>query len=79
MKRLARHGLRLVPALLSLALLAWTLRTADLERSLALVRSLGPWLPLLLLPNFVAVLAETLGWWLTFDRFGRRPRFRSLV
>jgi len=30
MKRLLRHGLRLVPALLSLALLAWTLRTADL-------------------------------------------------
>ena len=79
MKRLLRHGLRLVPALVSLALLAWTLRTADLERSLALVRSLGPWLPLLVLPNLAAVLAETFGWWLTFDRFGTRPRFRSLV
>jgi uncharacterized protein (TIRG00374 family) len=79
MKRLARHGLRLLPALASLALLAWTLRSADIERAFRLVRSLGPWLPLLLLPNLLAVVTETFGWWLTFDRFGARPRFRSLV
>ncbi len=79
MKRLARHGLRLLPALASLALLAWTLRSADIERAFRLVRSLGPGLPLLLLPNLLAVVTETFGWWLTFDRFGARPRFRSLV
>jgi uncharacterized protein (TIRG00374 family) len=79
MKRLTRHGLRLLPALASLALLAWTLRSADLERALRIVHSLGPWLPLLLLPNLLAVLAEAFGWWLSFDRFGPRPRFRSLV
>ena len=37
------------------------------------------WLPLLLLPNFVAVLCEALGWWLCHDRLGQRPRFRGLV
>jgi hypothetical protein len=79
MKRLMRYALRLLPLLVSLALLAWTLRSADLERALGLVRSLGPWLPLLLLPNLVALITEAFGWWLAFDRFGPRPRFRSLV
>jgi uncharacterized protein (TIRG00374 family) len=79
MRRLTRHGLRLLPALLALGLFAWTLRSADLERAFGLVRSLGPWLPLLLLPNLAAVLTESFGWWLAFDRFGARPRYRSLV
>jgi uncharacterized protein (TIRG00374 family) len=79
MKRALRHLSQLVPALLALALLAWVLRSADLGRAIALVRSRGPWLPLLLVPNLFAVLAEAVGWWLCLDRLGKRPRFRGLV
>lgn len=68
-----------MPLLLSLGLLAWVLRSADLERSLALLRSRGSWLPLLLLPNALAVLTEALGWWLAFAALGARPRYLSLV
>jgi len=79
MKRLLRHLSQLLPALLSLGLLAWVLRSADVGRALGIVRSLGFWLPFLLLPNFAAFLAETGGWWLSFARLGRRPRFRRLL
>jgi len=79
MKRLLRHLSQLLPALLSLGLLAWVLRSADVGRALGIVRSLGFWLPLLLLPNFAALLAETAGWWLSFARLGTRPRFRRLL
>jgi uncharacterized protein (TIRG00374 family) len=79
MKRLLHHASQLVPALVSLGLLAWVLRSADLSRALALVRSLGLWLPLLLVPNLLAIVTEAGGWWLSFDRLGARPRFRSLV
>jgi uncharacterized protein (TIRG00374 family) len=79
MKRLLRHLAQLLPALLSLGLLAWVLRSADVGRALGLVRSLGWRLPLLLLPNFAAMLAETAGWWASFVRLGSRPRFRGLL
>lgn len=79
MKRLLRHATQLLPALLSLGLLGWVLRSADLSRALELVRGLGPWLPLLLLPNLAAVLLETCGWWLSFERLGGRPAFRGLL
>ncbi len=79
MKRLLRHLSQLLPALLSLGLLAWVLRSADVGRALGLVQSLGFWLPFLLLPNLVAFLADTGGWWLSFARLGRRPRFRRLL
>ncbi len=79
MKRLLRHLTQLLPALLSLGLLAWVLRSADIGRALGLVRSLGWRLPLLLLPNLAAVLAETTGWWVSFVRLGRRPRFRGVL
>ena len=79
MKRVLRHASQLIPATLSLGLLFWVLRSADLGKALELVRSRGPWLPLLLLPNLVAVLCEALGWWLCHDRLGERPRFRGLV
>jgi uncharacterized protein (TIRG00374 family) len=79
MKRALRHASQLIPAALSLALLAWVLRSADLGRAFELVRSRGPWLPLLVLPNLFAVLAEAAGWWLCFDRLGPRPGFRGLV
>jgi hypothetical protein len=79
MKRLLRHVSQLLPALLALVLLVFTLRSADLGRALDLVRSLGWRIPLLLLPNFVATLAETLGWWVAFGRLGGRPRFRPLL
>jgi len=79
MKRALRHISQFAPALLSLALLAWVLRSADLGRALDLVRSQGAWLPLLVLPNLLAVLCEAAGLWLCFDRIGPRPRFRGLV
>jgi uncharacterized protein (TIRG00374 family) len=78
MKRALHHLARLLPALLSLALLAWILRSADLGRALGLVNSLGWRLPLLLLPYLVAILLETSGWWLSFSRLGGRPRFHRL-
>jgi uncharacterized protein (TIRG00374 family) len=79
MKRLARHLAQILPAVVSLGLLVWVLRSADVGRALGLVRSLGWRLPLLLLPNLGAVLAETTGWWISFSRLGGRPRFRCLL
>jgi hypothetical protein len=79
MKRALHHIAQLLPALLSLALLAWVLRSADIGRALGLVHSLGWRLPLLLLPNLFAILAETSGWWASFTRFGRRPLFHRLL
>jgi hypothetical protein len=79
MKRLFRHLARLLPVILSLGLLAWVLRSADLGRALGLVRSLGWRLPFLLLPNLVATGVETAAWWLPFARFGRRPPFLRLL
>jgi uncharacterized protein (TIRG00374 family) len=79
MKRALHHLARLLPALLSLLLLGWVLRTADLGRALGLVHSLGWRLPLLLLPNLVAILLETSGWWVSFTRLGGRPRFHRLL
>src|SRR5512136_2932524 len=79
MRRLRHHLAQLLPALLSLGLLAWVLRSADLGRALGLVNALGWRLPLLLLPNLVASAVETAAWWLPFERFGRRPRFARLL
>ncbi len=79
MRRLLRHVSRLVPALVSLGLLAYVVRSADLGRALGLVNSLGWRLPLLLLPNLLAVLSEALGWWISFGRLDGRPRFRGLL
>jgi uncharacterized protein (TIRG00374 family) len=79
MKRLFRHLAQLLPAVLSLGLLVWVLRSADVGRALGLVQSLGWRLPLLLLPNLGAVLAETAGWWISFARLGGRPLFRRLL
>jgi uncharacterized protein (TIRG00374 family) len=79
MKQSLRHLSQVVPALVSLGLLAYVLRSADLGRALGLVNSLGWRLPLLLLPNLVAVLSETTGWWISFSRFGALPPFRRLL
>ena len=78
MTRLRRLLAQVLPLLVSLGLLAWVLRSADLGRALALVHSLGWRLPLLLLPNLVASLVETTAWWLSFERFGARPRLLRL-
>ena len=79
MKRLLRHASQLLPALLALALLGFTLRSADMGRAFALVSSLGWKIPLLVLPTLVATLSETLGWWLAFPRLDFQPRFRPLL
>ena len=78
MTRLRRLLAQVLPLLLSLGLLAWVLRSADLGRALELVHALGWRLPLLLLPNLVASLVETTAWWLSFERFGTRPLFLRL-
>jgi hypothetical protein len=69
---------RILPLLLSLGILAWVLRSADLGRALELVHALGWRLPLLLLPNLVASMVETTAWWLSFERFGTRPAILRL-
>ena len=79
MKRLLHYAAQLLPALVALGLLAWVLRSADMGRALELARARGLALPLLLVPNLLAVLTEAWGWWLAFDRLGPRPRFRGLV
>ncbi len=79
MKRLPHYAMQLLPAVFALGLLAWVLRSADLSRALELAGARGLALPLLLVPNLLAVLAEAWGWWLAFDRLGARPRFRGLV
>lgn len=79
MKRVLRHLSQLVPALLSLGLLAYALRFADLRSALEIVRGLGWRLPLLLLPNLLATLLEAGGWWLSFSRLGGRPTPGSVV
>jgi uncharacterized protein (TIRG00374 family) len=79
MTRPLRFVTQLVPAVLSLALLAFVLRTADLRRAFGLVNAFGWLLPLLLLPNVLAVLTELTGWWLSLARLGRRPRFLPLL
>ena len=79
MKRLLRHAWQILPGLLALGLAAFVLRSADLERVLGLVRSLGWRLPLLLLPNLVVTLLEAVGWWRSFGLLARRPPFASLV
>lgn len=79
MKRLARHSSWLLSAAVSLALLAFVLRGADLGRAAAVVRGLGPWLPLLLLPNLISLLSDTSGWWLSLARIGYPLRFRCLL
>jgi glycosyltransferase 2 family protein len=61
------------------ALFAWVLRGADLSRALALLRELGPLLPLALIPNLLLSLMETGGWALAVHGVGARARFRSLL
>jgi uncharacterized membrane protein YbhN (UPF0104 family) len=60
-------------------LAVFVLRSADLGRVLELVRSLGWWLPLLLLPNFAVTLIEAVAWWRSFGLLGARPPFARLV
>jgi len=79
MKRLLRHLSQVLPGLLALSLAVFVLRAADLERVLALVHSLGAWLPLLLLPNLAVTLVEAVAWWRSFGRLAARPPFASLV
>jgi hypothetical protein len=79
MKRLSRHAVRLLPALLALGLVLYVLRSADAGRALGLVWALGWRLPLLLIPNLMAVTLEAAGWWLSFSRLSGRPGFASLV
>ena len=66
-KRFLRHASQILPGLLALGLLAFTLRSADLGRALELVKALGWKIPLLLLPTLVATLSETFGWWVAFQ------------
>ncbi|HSD29810.1 MAG TPA: lysylphosphatidylglycerol synthase domain-containing protein [Vicinamibacteria bacterium] len=79
MNRLLRHVTQILPGLLALAFAVFVLRSADLDRVLDLVRSLGWRLPLLLVPNLAVTLVEAVAWWGSFALLGPRPRFASLV
>ncbi len=79
MRRLLRCAAQILPALLAVALLGFVLRKADLPRALGLVNAFGWLLPLLLVPNLLAVLTELAGWWLPLTRIGPRPRYLSLL
>jgi hypothetical protein len=79
MKRLLRHLSQVLPGVLAVGLAVFVLRAADLDRVLGLVRSLGGWLPLLLLPNLAVTLIEAAAWWRSFGLLAARPRFASLV
>ena len=79
MKRLLRHASQVLPGLVALCVAAFVLRAADLGRVLSLVRSLGVWLPLLLVPNLVVTLIEAVAWWRSFGLLVGRPPFTSLV
>jgi uncharacterized protein (TIRG00374 family) len=78
-RRLLHHASQIIPALLTLGLAVFLLRSADLGRVAGLLRSLGWWLPLLLLPYFVATLIEGVAWRGSFGALGVRPRLASLV
>jgi uncharacterized protein (TIRG00374 family) len=79
MKRLLRHATQVLPAVLAVGLAVFVLRSADLPQVVRLVRPLGPWLPLLLLPNLAVTLLEAVAWWRSFGLLGPLPRFASLV
>jgi glycosyltransferase 2 family protein len=79
MNRLLRHLSQVLPGLVALGLAVFVLRAADLGRVFALVRSLGGWLPLLLLPNLAVTLVEGVAWWRSFGLLAARPRFAPLV
>ncbi len=79
-RRLAHHASQIIPALLTLALAVFLLRSADLERVAGLLRALGWWLvPLLLLPNLLVTLLEITAWRMSFGALGVRPGFLSLT
>ncbi len=79
MKRLLRHLSQVVPALLALGFGLYVMRSADLGRVAGLVRALGWWLPLLVVPFFLITLLEGLAWWRSFSLLGGRPSFGALV
>jgi uncharacterized protein (TIRG00374 family) len=78
-RRLLHHASQILPALLTLALAVFLLRSADLGRVAGLLRSLGWRLPLLLLPAALVTLSETVGWWLSFGALGVRPHLTGLL
>ena len=78
-RRRLRHLYRTLPAILALAFAVYVLRSADMSRVAALVRSLGWRLPLLLLPNFTVTLIEAVAWRRSFALVGKRPALVPLV
>ncbi len=77
--RLLHHASQILPVLVTLGLAVFLLRSADLGRVAGLLRSVGWWFPLLLLPNLAVALLEAAGWWLSFGALGNRPRFARLL
>jgi glycosyltransferase 2 family protein len=69
---------RVLPALAAIALLIMTFRSADLGRAWGLILGLGFALPLLLIPQGVAVALDAAGWGSVFRGLGRPVPFLSL-
>ncbi len=79
MKRRLSQLARLLPVVAARGLFVVTLRAADLGRALSLIRALGPALPLLLLPQIVAVSLDAFGWRIVFRNLGRAVGLRLLI
>ncbi len=79
MKRVLRLLYRVLPAVLTVALAVYVLRSADLGRVASLLGGLGWRLPLLLLPNFAVTLIEAVAWHRSFSLVGERPPFARLL
>jgi uncharacterized protein (TIRG00374 family) len=78
-----RKALKLLLLVLGFGLVAWLFWRADPAGVWRVMKSLGPWAPLLLCPYGLVYLVDTLGWRLTFGRhlppplsFGRLIRIR---
>ena len=78
-----RKSLKLLLLFLGIGLVAWLFLRADPAGVWDVLKSLGPWAPLLLCPYGLVYLIDTLGWRLTFGHqlpptlsFGRLIRIR---
>jgi uncharacterized membrane protein YbhN (UPF0104 family) len=64
--------MRLVGLPLALVALVWTFRESEPERIASLLRRVGGAGALILLPQCLSLLVESLGWRLAFEQMGRR-------
>lgn len=71
-KRTGTSVLRVVVVLVTVVTLSWTLRDAEPQRVVALLEGVGGAGVLILLPQLLALLAESIGWRLAFEGMGQK-------